>query len=85
MIKHGAYSIYNIQTGQYTPTPLGECKPSEVDLTEHESIRIWDKYAKDGLGWWVDLPPEPTEQEKRDMQIYLHLTAAMELLGIDDD
>ena len=78
-IQDGTYAIFNVQTGHYTPTPLGECKPSEVDLKDHEEIRVWVN------GEWTEPDPEPTEQEKRDMQIYLHLAAAIELLGIDDD
>ena len=31
------------------------------------------------------LLPTPPQQPQRDMQIYLHLAAAMELLGIDDE
>jgi len=85
-MKDGTYAIFNVQTGHYTPTPLGECKPSEVDLKDHEEIMVWKNPDNPLLeGHWVQPDPDPTEQEKRDMQIYLHLAAAIELLGIDDD
>ena len=68
-IQNGTYAILNVQTGQHTPTPLGECKPSEVDLKEHEEIRIWMD------GDWCAIGGELTPHERGMLNIRAFLDA----------
>lgn len=75
-MKHGTTAIHNLQTGIYTPTPLGDVKPSECDLSEHEEIVIWS----DEFNTWVQPDPEPTEEEKAIMDIEAYLGAALDRL-----
>ena len=67
------YCIFNVQTNSITRPEFGECKPSEVDLTEYQGVRIWD-----GGGWAIP-EPEPTQQEKGIMEIRAYAEAIIEL------
>ena len=73
-LKDGTYAIHDMQTGRYIPTPLGDCKPSEVDLREHEEIKVWLH------GDWHNPPPELTANQKILADIRAYLDAAGELL-----
>jgi hypothetical protein len=67
----GTRMVWDMQRQAFIPLP-----PDELD-DNHE---IW--IVKNGR-------PQPerelTEREERDLQIYLHLKAAIELLGFEDE
>jgi len=64
MIPEGTTAIRNLQTGAIVPTPLGQCRPSECDLREHEELVAWTD------GKWLRLEDtEPTETEAIIMDI----------------
>ena len=64
MIPEGTTAIRNLQTGAIVPTRLGECRPSECDLREHEELVAWTD------GKWLRLEDtEPTETEAIIMDI----------------
>ena len=74
-MKQGTTAIHDIQRGTYTPTAMGECRPSEADLKEHEEIVVWRDDD------WKQLPIELTEHEKA----LLSIRAFIEAIGDELD
>jgi hypothetical protein len=77
MIPDGTTAIRNMQTGAIIPTQLGECRPSECDLREHEEIVV----RKDGA-WIRAEDSEPTAEELRDIRI---MSLAQEIIELIED
>ena len=71
-IPEGTYAIKDLQTGRYDLVPLGECKPSDIDLSDTQEIWLMMN------GEW-EPRLEPTRQEEVLLEIRAFAERIIEL------